>query len=210
MYWLRNKTFRRGITGLALFMVAVAGYQVREPRSVSASQTGYSRSQNIYQIPELVLKDSQGSPVSLRELLSEQRPVLVQFIFTSCQTVCPLLTATMAQAQADLRQLRSDTRIVSISIDPERDTPDRLARYAEQFGAKGDWTFLTGNRRQVRQVLNAFDAVYSGGNKMNHKPYTFVRRPRDETWLRLVGNLGAGRLVQEYRDFLTGASTDDA
>ena len=210
MRHLWKNTLRVGLTGLALVIVAVTGYQVMEPRSAPETEDNYTRSRANYQIPNVVLQNSEQKPVALQQLLAGDRPVLVQFIFTSCQTVCPLLTATMAQAQKDLRSLRGDTRIVSISIDPEQDTPARMARYATQFEAQGDWTFLTGSRKQVWEVLSAFDAVYSGGNKMNHKPYTFVRLPRENAWLRLVGNLSANQLVREYQSLLTQGFADGA
>jgi len=210
MYGLKNTKFRQSLTGLALVAVAVAGYQLMEPRGAAASGALHGRSQHRYQVPDVELLNQAGQTVALRQLISDERPILVQFIFTSCQTVCPLLTATMAGAQEELRRIRPDTRILSISIDPEQDTPRRLAHYAEQFAARGDWVFLTGSRNQVHQVLRAFDALYAGGNKMNHKPYTFVRKAQSDTWLRLIGNLGSAQLVQEFRAFLAGESEDEA
>jgi len=161
-----------------------------------------SRKLEPYEIPDVALRNRHGESVALRELLDSDRPVLLQFIFTSCQTVCPMLTATMSQAQERLRDVREDTRIVSISIDPQHDTPQRLRSYAEQYGAEGDWFFLTGSWRAVRRTLNAFGAMYEGGNKMYHEPYTFIRPPEGKRWLRLVETLSAGELVAEYRSVL--------
>lgn len=160
---------------------------------------GYTRDFQSYQIPDVTLLDRNGAHVELRRLLSDQRPVLLQFIFTSCQTICPMLTAVMAQAQDELRRVDADTRIISISIDPDHDTPERLQQYAAKFGAEGDWLFLTGAWQDVRKTLQAFDAMYEGGSKMYHKPYTFMRRGPDRQWLRLIGVNGVKDLVDEYR-----------
>lgn len=140
--------------------------------------------------------------MSLQTLLGADQPIVLQFIFTSCQTICPMLTAMTAQAQTGLRGIDANTRIVSISIDPDYDTPRRMADYAHKFGAEGDWRFLTGDWANIRKVLNAFHAMYAGQNKMNHKPYTFMRPAHSKTWIRLVGLMPARQMANEYRHSL--------
>ncbi|MDA3933955.1 MAG: SCO family protein [Gammaproteobacteria bacterium] len=162
----------------------------------------YIRTERSYQIPDVTLRDRHDKPVHLPSVLDEQRPVVLQFIFTSCQSVCPMLTAMTAQAQDRLREIDAATRIISISIDPDYDTPQRLYAYASQFGASGDWKFLTGDRSDILLVLSAFNAMYDGQNKMNHKPYTFMRAAKTDTWVRLIGLPGASKLSEEYRSAL--------
>lgn len=159
----------------------------------------YTRVERSYRIPDVTLRDRQDRSVDLQSLLDDERPLVLQFIFTSCETVCPVLTAMAAQAQEDLRKIAAGTRIVSISLDPDYDTPERLERYAARFGAAGDWRFLTGDWRDIRKTLNAFNAMYEGQNKMYHKPYTFMRAASSDTWVRLVGLMGASTLTAEYR-----------
>lgn len=162
----------------------------------------YTRIEHNYEIPDITLRDRDDQEVPLQSLFAEHRPVVLQFIFTSCQSICPLLTSIAAQAQEDLREVDSSTRIISISIDPEHDTPQRLKVYAERFEAEGDWYFLTGDRNDISQMLSAFDATLEGGNKMNHKPYTYMRAAGAPQWVRLTGLGGANKLVEEYRNVL--------
>jgi len=161
-----------------------------------------ARIRHPYQVPDITLRDRHDRPVKLRSLLDGSQPVVLQFIFTSCQTVCPMLTSMMAQAQDSLRDVDPSTRLVSISLDPDYDTPSRMAKYADKFGARGDWRFLTGDWKDIRRTLNAFDAMYPGENKMNHKPLTFMRAAGADQWVRLTGTMSAGTLLAQYRKTL--------
>jgi protein SCO1/2 len=172
--------------------------QVHHP-ALMETVPGYSRCLAHYDMPDVALVGANGDSVKLRALLSEPRPVLVQFIFTSCSTICPMMAATFSTAQAGLTKAHPGYRLVSISIDPEYDTPERLKDFAERFKAGPDWLFLTGTERDVAQVLRAFDAYYPGNNKMYHRPYTFLRAAPERPWVRLDGLLSATELVAEYR-----------
>jgi len=185
---------------LALLMITLAPLLLGAAgHSGHQIEHGYGKSRQSVSLPEVLLRNQQGEPVSLASLLDPERPALVQFIFTSCQTVCPVLTAMTAQAQDRLRELAPATRILSISIDPEQDTPARLRDYAKKHGSRGDWQFLTGSQSDILRVMKAFGALYEGGNKMYHKPYTFLRRAGDEDWTLLRGLFSARELVTEYR-----------
>jgi protein SCO1 len=170
------------------------------PAGLSAKGTGaaaYRAVRAAYDMPDVELVNQRGEPVSLSALAGEARPLLLSFIFTSCGTICPTLTATLARAGRELRQSEPALRLISISIDPEHDTPERLQAYAARFDAPPDWLFLTGRARDIESVLKAFDAYR--GDKLAHAPLTFVRRNAEGRWLRLDGFTGAAGLVSEYR-----------
>jgi cytochrome oxidase Cu insertion factor (SCO1/SenC/PrrC family) len=164
-----------------------------------APQPSYARTLGTYIPPKVRLTSSEGSDVVLSELLAEDSPVLLQFIFTSCATICPLLSATFARGQDPLTSTHEGYRMLSISIDPEYDTPKRLADYAKRNNAGDNWTFLTGSRGDIGKVMRAFDVLYQGDNKMYHQPYTFLRARADAPWVRIDGILTVGELVKEYR-----------
>lgn len=151
----------------------------------------YVRSVGEYALPDVTLVDMDGQRVPLRTVL-DQGPVLLQFIFTTCPTVCPILSDTFAGAQDRL----DGVRMVSISIDPEHDTPARLRDYARRFGAGPRWTFLTGSLDDVVAVQKAFGVYRS--DKMQHEPSTFLRAAPGP-WVRLTGEAGADDLVIELR-----------
>jgi protein SCO1 len=155
-----------------------------------------------YTVPAVTLTNAQGEPVLLTRLLAEPRPVLLQFIFTSCSTVCPLLTATFSQAQAELDRMPGDYRMISISIDPEFDTPQHLAAYAKRYNAGRHWLFLTGQNRDIRSVMKAFDALYQSGNKMSHRSLIYLRASPGRPWCRIEGFLNVTDLVKQFRSVL--------
>ncbi len=171
-------------------------------RHTGEHSRAYTRRMVDYQIPAVMLRNSHNLEVDLNALLAEQRPTLVQFIFTSCATICPMLSATFAQAQADVAAVRGDYRMISISIDPEYDTPKRLAVYAKRFNAGDKWLFLTGTEQAVRKVVNGFDVLFRSDNKMYHQPFTFLRAGPGRPWLRIEGLLPVRDLVEEYRKIL--------
>lgn len=99
------------------------------------------------EVPEFSLVDQDGQVFQREDLIG--RPTVVNFIFTSCQTTCPVLTAQMKQTTKRLEG--RDVAFVSISVDPQTDTPERLHEYAEHFDA--DWTFLTGPHEDVKALV---------------------------------------------------------
>ena len=162
-----------------------------------AKSTRYRSSTQKYSLPDVNLVHMNGEIVSLRELLDHDRPVVLNFIFTSCTTICPVLTATMAHAEKQFLDEPVVPKIISVSIDPEYDTPERLQTYAESYRAGPDWDFLTGDSKSVIAVQRAFDS-YRGG-KASHAPVTFLRGSGNDSWVRLDGFTTAADLVREFR-----------
>lgn len=167
-------------------------------QSAVAGDSAYQRSSASYDIPDVRLVDMDGAQFSLREGLGGDQPVMLNFIFTSCTAICPVMSATFRQVQESLGEEGGRVRMVSISIDPENDTPARLKEYADRFHAGPQWRMLTGSIEDSIAVQRAFDA-YRGG-KMNHEPVTFLRAAgADQPWVRLDGLASASDIVQEYR-----------
>jgi protein SCO1 len=145
------------------------------------------------EIPDLAFSDQAGRRTTLREALSADKPVLVNFIFTTCTTICPVMSAGMSQFMANLGAEQESVRVVSISIDPEVDTVDSLRAYAERYRAPASWRFLTGTPAAVEAAQRAFGS-YRGG-KYNHAPGTFVRPAKDAPWIALDGFSSAETLL---------------
>lgn len=162
----------------------------------------YKRSHHDYAAPAVTLRDQNGRKLAFDKLLTFGGPVLLNFIFTSCATICPVQSATFGQAQEDLAEIEPGYLMVSVSIDPEYDTPARLREYASLHRAGENWVMLTGQFDDIFQVVRAFDAVYKGENKMYHRPLTFLRANAEAPWLRLEGLLGAEELAEEYARIL--------
>ncbi|MEL7061526.1 MAG: SCO family protein [Acidobacteriota bacterium] len=101
------------------------------------------------QLPDFALTNRDGTPVDRQRLLGE--PWVADFVFTRCPGVCPLLSKTMAELAADVPPDR--VRLVSVSVDPEHDTPAVLEAYAQRYGAGPNWLFLTGATEDVYALI---------------------------------------------------------
>ncbi len=201
--WQFTRAMALAVAGL---LMAVPGYSedhsshaAADPhaahRAMMTAAPSYRVDHAAYVVPDLVLQDEHGKPVRLREIFSGERAVAVNFIFTSCTTICPVMTATMLQLQRELADQPVKPLFVSISIDPDYDTSSMLGAYAKRFGA--DWTFLTGQRSDVLEVPQSFSAWR--GNKSNHAAITLFRAPRQEHWIRVEGLASSRQLAEIWR-----------
>jgi protein SCO1/2 len=158
-----------------------------------------------YKIPELTLVRADGTKVSLpRELDADGKPVILNFIYTTCTAICPVMTQTFVEVQNRLGPDREKLRMVSVSIDPEQDTPARLRDYAKRYAAGPQWQFYTGTVESSIAVQKAFDAYR--GDKMNHLPLTLVRLAPGKPWVRLDGFATPDDIVKEYRSLAAAKS----
>lgn len=167
-------------------------------QGMDAMRGVYTRSVASYKIPDLKLVDMNGAAVSLREGLGGNEPVMLNFIYTTCTAICPVMSATFHHVQDQLGPESSKVRMISISIDPENDTPAKLREYAGKYHAGPQWKMLTGSAANSVAVQRAFDAFR--GDKMNHAPATFIRAGgADQPWVRLDGFASAPDIIKEYR-----------
>lgn len=160
-------------------------------------KNSYTEKQARYQVPDVELTDQNGQKVRLQTLLGASEPYALNFIFTTCTTICPILTASFSHMQHELGTEADSLRLISISIDPEYDTPKVLKTYSERVNATKNWTFLTGDYKTVVAVEKAFDSYAS--DKMNHRPAYLFKLASDETWHRVDGLASGTDLADIYR-----------
>lgn len=105
--------------------------------------------------PPFRLTDQVNRPFSLSDL--EGRIVILSFIYTHCPDACPLLAANYLQVQREFPEAmdQEDLALIFVTVDPERDTPERLAHYTNGLG--GRWLFLTGSMAEVEEVWRKYD-----------------------------------------------------
>ena len=137
-------------------------------REAQAETSGkYQKTFENYVVPEVTLVNQNGRKVRLNALLISKRPVLVDFIFTTCTTICPLLSIGFSDFQKKLGPEADSIQLISISIDPEHDTPKAMKAYLQRYDARAGWDFLTGSREDIEKVLKAFGAYTP--DKMSHR-----------------------------------------
>jgi protein SCO1/2 len=159
-----------------------------------------TRSTADHTLPGVSLVREDGAVVTLPRELEDGRPVVLNFIFTTCTTICPVLSQTFTQLQEKLGSEAGKVHLVSISIDPEQDTPARLGDYARRFHAGPQWHFYTGTSEASVAVQRAFDAYR--GDKMDHTPVTFLRAAHGRSWVRIDGFASSDELARELRDLV--------
>ncbi|MFZ5770451.1 MAG: SCO family protein, partial [Thermodesulfobacteriota bacterium] len=120
----------------------------------------YKRSVESVTIPDVVLVNQQGDKVRLKSLLETNQPVLIDFIYATCTTICPILSAGFANLQRELGPEAAKVRLVSFTIDPENDTPGIMQEYLDRYQAQPGWDFLTGSRQDIDRVMKAFNAYF--------------------------------------------------
>jgi protein SCO1/2 len=160
--------------------------------------SGATRSSVDYTLPPVQLVRDDGKTVSLIDELNDGRPVILTFIYTTCTTICPMVSQTFERLQSELGSDRDKVHIVSISTDPEQDTPARLRAYAARFEAGPEWQHYTGTVAASIATQSAFN-VYRG-DKMNHTPVAFLRAAPGKPWLRIDGFATPAELLSAYRD----------
>ena len=161
----------------------------------------YQRTVHEYAIPDVTLINQDGKKVRLKSFLRPtDKIIILDFIFGTCTTICPVLSASFVNFQNKLGAEASKAQLVSISIDPEHDTPKVLKAYLKRYKAKSGWDFLTGSRENIDRVTSAFNAYTS--DKMQHYPLTFVYSPVQDRWFRIDGLVATSELLDEYQKAL--------
>ena len=197
---MRHKAGWTAVAVLLLFLPATRSLAQDRRGGDGRGDLGYRITEVAIAVPDVTLTGMDGRPVPLRAALGDDRPMMLQFVFTTCPTICPLLTGIAARVREDLGKDREKIRAVSITIDPEHDIPAVLREYAANFDADPDWLFLTGRLEDIIAVQKAFGSYL--GNKMNHPPYTFLRRSPRDPWVRIDGIVHADVLEVETRKML--------
>lgn len=165
-------------------------------RPAEAAGERYKRTVERYTVPDVVLVNQNGTKVRLRQLVESGKPVILDFIFGTCTTICPVLSAGYSNLQKKLGADAGNVQLISISIDPENDTPRIMSDYLKRYRAKPGWDFLTGSRKDIDAVMRAFSAYIP--NKMSHYPLTLIRSPKDGSWVRLFGLMSTAEFMGEY------------
>jgi protein SCO1/2 len=125
--------------------------------------------------------------------------VVMDFVYTTCTTICPVLTALFTQVQGQLGdELDNGVVMVSMTVDPVRDTPQRLKAYAAKHGAGDGWVWLTGPKPTVDDVLTGVGA-YSV-NFEDHPSMVLVGDGRTGEWRRLFGFPNPDRIMEVVKD----------
>lgn len=183
--------------GLCLFVVA---FMMFAPRVILADSAKFTRAEANYDISDVTVIRQDGAKLLFNQEINDGRPVLVNFVFTSCSAICPMLSHIFSKVQGKLTKEGQKFHLVTISIDPENDTPSSLTEYAKKFSAGPNWDFYTGTREASLTLQKAFKAYR--GDKMNHASLILLRSAPGQSWVRLEGFVSPDEVVSEFNGLL--------
>lgn len=147
------------------------------------------------------LLNQDGEPLRFDSEAVGDGVVVIDFVYTRCTTVCPVLSTVFAQLQERLGpRVGSDVRLVSLSLDPVSDTPARLKEYAIRYASGPGWTWLTGDKPEVDRTLLALGAYV--GDPASHPPMVLVGDVRRGGWTRFVGIASPERIAARAEELL--------
>ena len=140
---------------------------------------------NSSKIPHARVLDQNGKQLDFYADLIKGKSVAINFVFTTCTAICPSLTATFRRVQQEARTRGIDVQLISISVDPTVDTPERLNDFAKKFKAEPGWAFVTGDKSEIDSVLQALGVAVA--NKNDHTPMVLIGNDVADHWTRTYG-----------------------
>ena len=152
-------------------------------------------------IPHARVLDQNGKQLDFYADLIKGKSVAINFVFTTCTAICPSLTATFRRVQQESRSRGLNVQLISISVDPTVDTPERLQGFAKKFKAEPGWTFVTGDKAEIDSVLQALGVAIT--NKNDHTPMVLIGNDVADHWTRTYGLSSPATIV----DLIVAASS---
>jgi cytochrome oxidase Cu insertion factor (SCO1/SenC/PrrC family) len=145
-------------------------------------------------IPDVRVYDQNSKQLNFYRDLVKGRTVAINFIFTTCTGVCPPMSATFRKVQQNLPAMTPPIQLISISVDPVTDTPERMREFAAKFHAGPGWTFVTGDKNEIDLLLQALGVAVA--NKNDHTPMILIGNEITDHWTRAYGLSSPTTLVQ--------------
>jgi protein SCO1/2 len=181
--------------GLSLAGASVVAHQNHDHEAAVKQPEEATKSADI-DLRDRTLIDQNGNEVKFVSDVIADKIVVMDFVFTTCTNVCPILSAVLGQVQRNLGdRLGDEVVIVSVTVDPIRDTPERLKVYSAKHRAGEGWIWLTGPKSGVEDVLIGVGA-YSV-NFEDHPSMALVRDGRTGQWSRFFGFPGPDRIMEQ-------------
>ncbi|MDT4953983.1 MAG: hypothetical protein QOJ02_2121 [Acidobacteriota bacterium] len=164
-----------------------------------AQGMGSSSSEAALRVPDTTVFDQHGKRLHFYSDLVKGKTVAINFVFTTCNGVCPTLSAKFRQVQQELgERVGRDIQLISISVDPTTDVPERLNAYAEKFHAGPGWTFVTGSKPEIDELLRSLGAFAADKNK--HPQTILIGNDASGYWTRTLGLSPAKTVAQIVTD----------
>ena len=185
---------------LSVLVLAPCAAQAQQMKQSAAEREAKARAY----FTDTKLKSQADRTVRFYSDALKGRVVLINFVFTQCGEACPLITAKLVQVKRELGDMFGpDVRFVSISIDPQHDRPEDLAKFARKFEAvHPEWLFLTGEPANVEHVVTKLGAWT--GEVESHSTAIIIGSPRQARWKKVRPDAPPKIIAGELRHLVAG------
>ena len=188
------------LAGLTVPVAAQEGHdhhQHHQHQAAAAAQDPEIRAEAVshLNVPDVSVVDQDGKPVRFYRDLVQGKVVAVNFVFTTCTTICPPMGANFAKLQKMLGdRVGRDVHLISVSVDPTIDTPQRMKVWGQKFGAGPGWTLVTGGKEEVTRLLKALGVYTPDIN--SHSPLVLVGNEARHQWTRAYGLAAPAKIAE--------------
>ena len=146
-------------------------------------------------IPDVQVLDQNGRERKFYTDLVKGKTVVINLVFTTCKAMCPLLGANFSKLQTALGdRLGKDVFLISVSTDPETDSPEVFKAWGEKFKARDGWTLITGDKRELDPLLQVLSG--DGPRKGYHAPSLVIFNGKTKTYRWAYGLESPERVIQ--------------
>jgi protein SCO1 len=196
LFGIAMASMRTAVLAFSPVVLSVLGDDVHQHHMASPATTAAPTTVSGLRIPDVALIDQHGNTVHFYTDLVAGKVVAINTIFTTCTTICPLMGTNFGK----LKKLLDDevgrrALLISISIDPVVDTPQRLQEWSSRFGRAGPgWTLLTGSKADIDTLLKALQVFTA--DKQDHAPVVLIGGEGTGDWARASALLPPSQLAQ--------------
>ncbi len=208
----RSRQLVSRIAGVAL-LLSVSQPQMAQPHerhrlhTAPTEETATESARRQMLIPDVVLINQDGQQVHFYNALVKDNVVAISFIFTTCTTSCTPIGANFSVLQQLMGDyLGRNLFLISISVDPVNDTPERLKAWGHKFNAGRNWTLLTGPKHEVDKLLKALK-VFTPDIR-DHSPIVLIGNDTTDEWTRMYGLAPPAKLAEGITSVMTFAAKD--
>lgn len=190
----RLKAVAVGLLMCCLLCLHASAQEVRQPANNAGPPTTGQEAGEKRSIPDAEVLNQDGKKIRFYADLVKDKVVIVSFVFTSCTLICPMQGESFSKLQTMLgERLGREVYLISVSADPEADTPERLKIWGLQFRARPGWTLVTGKKSEIDKVAMALTGapVVKG----DHSPVVFIGSDKTGRWIRAYGLAGPGKFA---------------
>ncbi|MGA9767574.1 MAG: SCO family protein [Blastocatellia bacterium] len=151
-------------------------------------------------LPDLVLLDQDSRRVRFYSDLIKDKVVLISFFYTSCTYTCQMQGKVFSELQTEIgERLGKDVFLISVTMDPETDTPERLKDWAAQHGLRKGWTLVTGSKDEMAKLVGHLTGNPLGRIEM-HSPFIYMGNDKTDNWAVTYGLAAPKKLAKKIEE----------